>query len=146
MTANQGDLFDEANARAARDDGMQRVWDGTDEEWTTAAVDLVRLTAIALAVFSTDHVIGLNPDFPASPGDPRVWGPVITAALKAGWITPGTYGPSTWVPSHYRQKMRWVSLIQGKVDTPPAPPAKPKRPRKPRAGYAAAVPCEEASP
>ena len=98
MTRND-DLF---AARAARDEAMERVEEAAPDEWKARAWKVLKRVAATHATFTTDDLVELGA---GSPPEPRAYGPLMRAAVKAGLCeATGQYRKSRMVACHARPK------------------------------------------
>ena len=107
--------FDFAAAALARDEAIDRVEAHTELNWADAALDAVRLTALALDSFIVDEVwVRISPDCGEEPHEPRAMGAVMRRARIAGWVEPtDDFQPSARVTAHRNPRRIWRSRLRG---------------------------------
>ena len=78
--------FDDARTR--RDVAIRRVAANSHEDWKRAAMDAVHtLARRRVTVHANDIHEYMARNHPGlQPHEPRAWGPVMLAAVKAGWL------------------------------------------------------------
>lgn len=106
MTRND-DLF---AARAARDEAMERVEEAAPDEWKARAWKVLQRVAATHDTFTTDDIIELGG---GRPPEPRAYGPLMRAAVKAGLCEKtGEYRESTMESCHARPKAVYRAVPQ----------------------------------
>jgi hypothetical protein len=106
---DQGDLF---SAKAAKQDGMERVGKHADEAWLRAAGMAAFQAAKELAELTSDDVWDrIPPGF--STHEYRAMGPVMQTAAKSGWIIQADKKPrpSKRRSLHASPRTVWRSLL-----------------------------------
>lgn len=108
----QAHLFDANLAQLAREDAISRVDEHAPVEWKEDALQRVRTLCDARHLFTTDAVWALlERDGVEPPHEPRAMGPVMLAAVRAGWCTnTGQYEKSVMTSNHRRPVAVYRSL------------------------------------
>jgi hypothetical protein len=111
MTGEMASLFDDyADARAARDEAMQRVDEHADPDWKDLALDVALRVARENFDFTTDDVwqaLGDN-----RPREPRALGPIMMTLSKRGVIRKtGMMRESTRPEAHMNPKAVWRIVL-----------------------------------
>jgi len=103
--------FDEyAEARAARDEAMDRVNENADPEWKDLATTTVLRVAVAYAEFTTDDVWEVLGD--EKPHEPRALGPIMALLSRRNIIRKtGGMRESKRPEAHMNPKAVWT-LVQ----------------------------------
>jgi hypothetical protein len=97
-----GAVFDEAASRAAKLEGMGRVERGADEDWKRRANEALRALCREQEIFTADNVWQRI----EKPEEPRALGPVMSAAVKAGWCEPTGRVLQSKIPVHHQAPVR----------------------------------------
>lgn len=114
------------NGRDGRDDGMRRADENAREVWKRICARCIEYLAVTQATVTTDDVWNaLERWYPhITTHEPRALGPRMTAAVKAGLITPhvcpvcghGSYVKSSRPVAHEGNMLVYDSLVQGRRD------------------------------
>lgn len=112
MIPDAPNLFDFAEARAARDAALVQVNEHADPDWKEAAYDAVVATAYARARFTADDIYD-RLDGSVSTHEPRALGPVMLRAVRSGLIAKANVAsiPSRRRSLHASPRTVWDSLI-----------------------------------
>ena len=89
---------------------MEKAKENADADWYDAALRCVERAAHDMDYFTTDDVWrqGLR-----KPREPRALGPVMTEAMKRGWIVPlSSHEKSKRPEAHASPKRVWRSLVR----------------------------------
>lgn len=93
--------FDDAEAQAAKAEGMKRVWDGTREEWRAMARAYVRVLLLSRRDGAEVTPDDIRAAVPIEPHHPNSWGPFVTHLVAIGWLTyVGRQQPSVQSKGH----------------------------------------------
>ena len=110
--AEQLDLFNPAGARAARDEGLARVDDNSDDwEWRDQVDAAIARYAAAGFGFTSDDIRAV---VTGQPHHDNAWGARFAAASRLGLIVKtGNYRQSARVPGHARAIAVWRGTHKG---------------------------------
>lgn len=101
-----------AEAIAAKRTAMKQVEENAKEGWSDHMLELVRLTALSLPIFTSDDVFDRPEADLISTHDRRAFGPVMTRAAKLGYCEKlNTIQPSRRKSLHASPRAQWKSLI-----------------------------------
>lgn len=104
----QLDMFDMAQARAARDEGMRRVEahaNADEPAWAEYAYEFLLNFAHGCEEFKIEDVRAAAAGHVPDPPDARAWGPVAFRAARKGRIEVARYAPAA--TSHGSPKPVW---------------------------------------
>jgi hypothetical protein len=104
MTDDQLSLLDLPAARTARDDGIARVDDNSDDGWKEAVDDWIHLLARCGADFTVDDIRKV---ITREPHHDNAWGARFAAAARRGVIRRVGYRQSARPAGHARAVAVW---------------------------------------
>ena len=106
-------MFSKQQGEAARDEAIQRVEEAADEDFKSAAIEVIEFVARTTPRFTTDRVWyfitkrGITP-----PREPRVLGALMRKAAGRGWIEATNEHRLSTKSSNHRRPIRvWRSVI-----------------------------------